>query len=224
MRERIQRILTNLDAVGEDLLALSDDIWLDIDHNDSDAVMKGAEFKVNFNREAEEFRTVTARLAKLIEDFTAIPAFDLPVAPASSKDRKRRENNIQALDRGTPLGLGKDFRYKRPAGFTLSGTPFDGTHTWSQVYETLCRHLALLNPLVFDGLATNANFLSSKGNRYFSRNKKDLRTPRDFGRGVLAETNLSANQIRDNINRLLNTFGLPASSFVAYLREDRDAG
>jgi hypothetical protein len=46
----------------------------------------------------------------------------------------------------------------------------------------------------------------------------------DYGRGVVAETNLSANQIRDNIKRPLCAFGLPESAFVVYLREDRDAG
>lgn len=35
---------------------------------------------------------------------------------------------------------------------------------------------------------------------------------------------LSANQIRDNIKRLLGAFGLPQSTFALYLREDRDAG
>jgi hypothetical protein len=35
VRQRIQSILTNLEAVGEDLLALSDDIWLNIDHTDT---------------------------------------------------------------------------------------------------------------------------------------------------------------------------------------------
>ena len=49
MRERIQSILTNLDAVGEDLLALSDDIWLNIDHNDNGALAEGVRFKTAFN-------------------------------------------------------------------------------------------------------------------------------------------------------------------------------
>ncbi len=44
-----------------------------------------------------------------------------------------------------------------------------------------------------------------------------------LGRGVFAETNLSANQIRDNIARLLCAFGLPERAFAVYLREDRDA-
>ena len=64
-RQRIQGILTNLDAVGEDLFALSDDIWLEIDHNDSDAVEKGAAFKIVFNKTVAEFRQISDRLSQL---------------------------------------------------------------------------------------------------------------------------------------------------------------
>jgi hypothetical protein len=124
-----------------------------------------------------------------------------------------------------PHGLDEDFRYKRPAVFTLDGVPFDGTHTWSQVYETLCRHLAKLKPAVFDQLPDNPDFISSRGNRSFSRQRDDLRAAADFGRGVFAETNLSANQIRDNIGRpAARRIRLPRDAFAVFLREDRDAG
>jgi len=223
MRERIQSILTNLEAVGEDLLALSDDIWLSIDHNDNDSVAKGAEFKIDFNRSVKDFQAVAARLSALVEDFTQVPSFKAPDAPGTKEERERRERMIQSLDRRLPHGLDEDFRYKRPAIFTLSGIPFDGTNTWSQVYQTLCRHLSTLKPAVFEGLADNPGFTSTKGNKYFSNEAGDLRIARDFGHGIFAETNLSANQIRDNIKRLLSAFGLPESAFVVYLREDRDA-
>lgn len=224
MRERIQSILINLEAVGEDLLALSDDIWLNIDHNENDALEKGLTFKKSFNKTVGEFREVSGRLSNLVQDYTQVPTFEAPSAPASEAERERRERLIRALDRRVPHGLAEDFRYKRPAIFTLSGVPFDGTNTWSQVYETLCRHFASLQPAVFNALPTNPDFVSSKGNKHFSRQAADLRIARDYGRGVLAETNLSANQIRDNIKRLLCAFGLPESAFVVYLREDRDAG
>jgi hypothetical protein len=139
------------------------------------------------------------------------------------EERERRERLIRALDRQLAHGLDEDFRYKRPAIFALNGVPFDGTNTWSQVYETLCRYLASLQPRVFDALPTNPDFVSNRGNKYFSRQAADLRVPRDYGRGVLAETNLSANQIRDDIKRLLSAFGLPEKAFCVYLREDRDA-
>jgi hypothetical protein len=223
MRERIQSILTNLEAVGEDLLTLSDDIWLNVDHNDSDAVAKGADLKIAFNKNVGELQSVAARLSALVEDFTQVPTFEAPDAPGSVRERERRERIIQSLDRRIPHGLDKDFRYKRPAVFTLNGVPFDGTNTWSQVHETLCRHLATLNPSVFDSLPDNPDFTSSRGNKYFSREAADLRGASNYSRGIFAETNLSANQIRDNIKRLLGAFGLPQSAFALYLGEDRDA-
>ena len=49
MKNRIRTILTNLENVREDLLALSDDIWLSIDHNDSIAMDEGVKFKKEYN-------------------------------------------------------------------------------------------------------------------------------------------------------------------------------
>ena len=223
MHERIQTILTNLEATGEDLLALSDDIWLNIDHNDNAAVEEGVRFKRALNEEVAAFQAVAGRLSALVADFTRVPGFQAPDAPDSNAERERRERVIGSLDRRTPHGLDEDFCYKRPAAFKLDGVPFDGTNTWAQVHETLCRHLAALKPGLFDALPEHAEFISVRGNRYFSRNPEELRKPVDFGRSVLAETNLRANQIRDNITRLLAVFGLPAHAFVVYLREDRDA-
>ncbi|WP_295399678.1 hypothetical protein [uncultured Thiocystis sp.] len=223
MHERIQSILTNLEAVGEDLLALSDDIWLNIDHNDSEAVTKGAQFKIDFNGAVNEFQAASARLSRLVEDFTEVSTFEAPHAPASAEERERRERIIAALDRRIPHNLEEDFRYKRPVVFTLNGVPFDGTNTWSQVHETLCRYLATLKPDVFDALPDNTDFTSSKGRKYFSRDATDLRGPGYYGRGVVEETNLSANLIRDNIRRLLGTFGIQEDAFIVYLRQDRDA-
>lgn len=223
MYRRIRSILSNLEAVREDLLALSDDIWLNIDHNDSRAVQRGAEFKVAFNDAVSDFNRSASRLAQLVKDFTEVPTFEAPAAPQSAEERERRERIIRSLDQRVPHSLTEDFRYKRPVAFTLGGVPFDGTSTWSQVYETLCRHLSSINTSVFEALPTNPAFVSNRGKKSFSRSPSDLRIPQDFGRGVLAETNLSANQIRDSIKRILAAFALAEKEFVVYLREDRDA-
>lgn len=45
MTDRIRSILEQLEQTREDLLALSDDIWLSIDHNDSQALEEGVAFK-----------------------------------------------------------------------------------------------------------------------------------------------------------------------------------
>ena len=106
-------------------------------------------FKTAFNEQVAEFQSVAERLSRLVEDFTQIRTFDAPEAPGSAEERERRDRIIQSPDQRVPHGLDEAFRYKRPAVFTLDGVPFDGTHTWSQVYETLCRHLAKQKPAVF---------------------------------------------------------------------------
>ena len=80
-----------------------------------------------------------------------------------------------------------------------------------------------LKPQLFDALSDNPDYVSTRGNKHLSRDAKDLRGPGDYGRGVFAETNLSASQIGDNMKRLLDTFGIPHSAFAVYLRADRDA-
>jgi hypothetical protein len=55
VKEKIRTILNELESVRENLLSLSDDIWLDIDHNDSKAVQEGADFKVASNENMAEF-------------------------------------------------------------------------------------------------------------------------------------------------------------------------
>ena len=42
MTDRIRNILRELDQTRENLLALSDDIWLSIDHNNTVAMREGA--------------------------------------------------------------------------------------------------------------------------------------------------------------------------------------
>lgn len=54
MSKRIKDILDQLDQMREDLLALSDDIWLSIDHNDTQALEQGVAFKKTFNAKVAE--------------------------------------------------------------------------------------------------------------------------------------------------------------------------
>ena len=54
-KQRIRTILNELERVRENLLSLSDDIWLGSDHNDSKAVQEGADFKVACNEKMAEF-------------------------------------------------------------------------------------------------------------------------------------------------------------------------
>ncbi|MBD2512122.1 hypothetical protein H6G91_33675 [Nostoc muscorum FACHB-395] len=72
MEKRVQQILADLERVQENLLALSDDIWLNIAHNDSQALQKGFEFKLVFNQNLDNFNQNASDISQLIEQFTNI--------------------------------------------------------------------------------------------------------------------------------------------------------
>lgn len=223
MESRIRSILGNLAGVQEDLVALSDDIWLNIDHNDSEAVKRGAEFKLSYNRAIQRFNEAAAELNRLIQSFThvsGVPAEPVAFTPA---ERARRERIIKELDTRMPHYLEEDFSYKRPFGFELEEVPYTDLTAWQHVYEAVCGHLAKKDRSRFLQVPDDPAFISSRGKKYFSRDPGELRDAREFVSGIFAEVNLSANAIRDNIKRLLNHFSIPQKQFVAYFREDRDA-
>ena len=70
--DRTREILEDLEAVRENLLALSDDIWLSIDHNDPQALEQGVEFKRAYNDKAAAFDQVASELSALIQQYTSL--------------------------------------------------------------------------------------------------------------------------------------------------------
>jgi hypothetical protein len=217
MEQRIRNILENLDNLVTDLRELSDDIWLNIDHNDSEAAKQGCEFKVKYNEIYLRFSNDATELRGLIQNFTKGSSTEAAV------DQKTQERNIMALDKEVPLTLEDIFTNKRPFGFKLEGVPFINTTSWLQVYEAICKNLSGKNPSLFQEVPDDSEFISNRRNKYFSRNSNELRSGREFVTGIFAETNLSANQIRDSIKRLLNYFSIPHEELKLYLREDRSS-
>jgi hypothetical protein len=223
IKERIRIILSNLANVSEDLLALSDDIWLEIDHNDSEAVLKGAEFKVSYNDAIKKFSEAGAQLSQLVEGFTKVSGLPPEPPVQTQADRERRDRVIRDLDTRIPHSLEEDFKYKRPFGFKIDEKHYAGLTAWQHIYEAVCKYFAKVDQVKYKRIPDDPAFTSTRGNPYFSRQRGDLRDGREFVSGVFTEVNLSANQIRENIKRLLEFFSRPCSGFVVYFREDRDA-
>jgi hypothetical protein len=72
MPDRTREILEDLEAVRENLLALSDEIWQSIDHNDSEALEEGVQFKRSYNEKMAAFDTLASELSAMIQQFTSI--------------------------------------------------------------------------------------------------------------------------------------------------------
>lgn len=223
MRNRIKNILSNLKNVQEDLLALSDDLWLEIDHNDNDSIKKGVAFKAAFNECNTSFTQSANKLSELIQSYTNIALYTQEQSSAQPQECAERDRIIKELDKKEPHGLDEDFKYKRPYGFVIQGIPYSNKITWSELYLQLCAYLQNINSTKFLALDTDPDHISIRNNKYFSKRPEDLRGPQKCGPTMYAEMNLSANQIRDSLKRLLYTFQVKKSEFKIYLREDRDA-
>jgi hypothetical protein len=220
-RERISQILSSLERTNENLLDLSDDIWLGIDHNDPDELEAGVAFKQEYNAAMTEFAQAAERIQQLITDYTSVAADDEATDPDVNADEHDRI--IKELDRSQRHTLDEDFRYKRPYGFVFEERAAKDLRTWRAVYERVIRLLARLEGDAFGRIATDEDFATNRGNRMFASSGEGMRKSREVVPGLWAELNLSANNIRDRIVHLLEHFDYDPSSFVVYLHEDRDA-
>jgi hypothetical protein len=218
IEERIQNILEQLEQTNEDLLALSDDIWLSIDHNDNQALKEGIAFKEEYNERLAKSNELLESISKLVEDYTGLEPQKEESAEVNTEENERI---IKSLDIGEKHFLSEDFKYKRPYGFTIQGKAFQNVRTWRKMYQLTLRYL--YNHFTnFDTVLDDKNFTSNQGNKFFSINEDDLRKALKIANGFYAEVNLSANNIRDRIRKLLNHFEIDSKEFVIYLREDRD--
>jgi len=221
MQARIRTILEDLEAVRENLLALSDDIWLSIDHNDSDSLEEGYQFKRSYNEKMAAFDTLATELSAMVQQFTAVR---LEADEQSGEDNEfENERIVQELNREEPHLIGEDFTYKRPHGFILDGHGTTGITTWRRLYELLCQQLFHRNEERFRTLPENPEFISSRGHHAFTGDPGHLRHASRVVDDLYTEVNLSANDIRDTIRRLLTTFEIPEDRLQLFLREDRNA-
>ncbi len=219
--DRTRHILEDLEAVRENLLALSDDIWLSIDHNDNDALVEGVQFKQAYNEKMTAFDKLASELSAMVQQYTSVRLGERE--RVGLDDQAGNERIIQELNREEPRSIDEDLTFKRPHGFILDGQATVGITTWRRVFELVCRQLLRRDPDRFHGLPDHPDFISTRGHHGFSRNPVELRSAGLIGDGIYAEINLSANDLRNTIRRLLEAFDIPMDRLQLFLREDRDA-
>jgi len=220
-QDRTRQILEDLEAVRENLLALSDDIWGSIDRQDVQAFDEGVQFMRAYIDKMASFDALASELSTMVQQYTSVRLGD--EEQVGLDDQGRNERIIEELNREEPHSIDEDFTFKRPHGFILDGQGIAGITTWRRLFELLCQQLLRRDPQRFHALPDNADFISNRGRHSFSRNPTELRYANLIGDEVYAEINLSANGIRDTIRRLLETFEIPERRLQLFLREDRDA-
>ena len=76
--EKINRILANLSSIQEDMLALKDYIWLNLDHSSVEEVQTAASFQVKYLELLDQFAQNSQEISVLISQFTGIQIEETP--------------------------------------------------------------------------------------------------------------------------------------------------
>jgi len=219
---RTRQILEDLEAVRENLLALSDDIWEGIDRQDLAAFDEGVRFMRSYVEKMAAFDSLAADLSVLIQQYTQVRLeADEQTGQASGEENERI---IRDLNREEAHSLDENFTYKRPHGFILAGQATIGITTWQRLFELVCRQLYQRDAGRFRALIDDPGFISNRGHHSVTTDPGALRKALAVADGVFIEANLSANSIRDLIRRLLVAFDIPLDQLRLFLRQDRDAG
>lgn len=219
---RTRLILEDLEAVRENLLALSDDIWNNIDRQDLAAFDEGVQFMRSYVEKMTAFDQTAGDLSTLIQQYTSVRLEE--TEQTGGGDQERNERIIAELDREQSHRLDEDFTYKRPHGFILDGQAATGLTTWQRLYELTCQQLFARDEARFRSLIDHPEFVSNRGHHTVTTDAGSLRKALAVGGDLYIEANLSANGIRDVLCRLLASFEVPVDRMQVYLRQDRDAG
>lgn len=123
------------------------------------------------------------------------------------------------VDDSIAYNLYSDFTYKKPAAFVFMGKKYQ-VAKWKQMFTKTCEVLCERNSKLFYSFVGDES-LNGRKRIYFSSEQKDLRDPRLVPKtNVYIETNMSANQIRNTIIKMLEKYDISRSTFQVYLCKD----
>lgn len=115
--------------------------------------------------------------------------------------------------------LTEDYTHKRPAAFSLKGKNAEATE-WKHIFVKTCQELVDIDREVFENFIFDKTIQGKKVS-YFSKNSSSVRKAESVqGTDIYVTTNLSANQIRNIIQKMLLKYRIPQSDYKIYLRAD----
>lgn len=182
--KKIQRILEQLADVNEQLVSLSDDIWLGIDHRDNESVIEGSKFIQDYNLATSQLSKAAATVEQQLLTYFKNDIESVHSIIEQGDDNEiKNQRMIKELDRSKAYSLNDNFTYKRPYGFVLKGIAYTNITTWKAVYLKVLHVLYEMSPTDFSTLLTDKRFISKRGNPLFTKDLKKLRVAQSLPAG-----------------------------------------
>lgn len=170
---------------------------------------------------AEQTFQIQDQVNQLVEQL------DIDSDKVTTSDNSDEKNEIRQLpdyskyvvDKNIPHNLYEDFTNKCPAAFSLYGEKIIAEH-WKDVFLLTCETLAKNNNCEFEKAAMD-KIMQGRKIDYFSSTGEHMRKPVKLkSANIYVETNLSANQIRNIVAKLLRLCNLSITDYNIFLRAD----
>ena len=200
-KEKIRNLYNSIIDIHQKLLSLPKDILSSIDPQDIEGLEKTVKFLKIFNNNLEDFTEATKKIIENLKEYLSpIPESEPP---------------------GTygVLSLYDNFTFKKPNGFILEGFTYKGVYTWKYWYIKVLEVLKEINAEKFNNLPEEELFFSRRGKSLFTRNKNELRVAERVN-GFYTEVNLSANDLRKIVIKLLKHFSINPDDMKVYIKRN----
>jgi len=126
------------------------------------------------------------------------------------------------VDSNIPYTLYDGYTYKRPSGFEILGQRYNAKE-WKDVLIQTCEFLVVKDKSIFESFVSDTAMQGRKV-AYFCKDPQDIRAPRNIsGTDIYVMTNMSANQIRNVIEKMLRRYRIKITEFKIFLRADYTA-
>jgi len=218
-QDKIKKNLDMFNAFKEFLLAIPEDIQLDLDAHDNKSWEIAQKFIKPFNENIDQFFKISEKIEVQITKYFSI---DLE----EERERSGEKNNSQIvnkLEETVPHNLTENFEKTHPYAFVLgSSVIYNPPKTLKNLYIITLKELHSQNAKLFSQLVDNAEFVNTRGTPYLSIKKTTfLNGVGKISSDLYADTNLGAKQITSRIIKLLKHYGIKQSDMKIYLQEDR---
>lgn len=137
-------------------------------------------------------------------------------------DKQLPDYESLRVDQNIPYTLHDDYTYKRPAGFEIFGERHDAKD-WKDVLVQTSEILAAKDINRFCDFV-NDKHMQGRKVPYFCKDPKLIRAPREItGTDIFVMTNMSANRVRNVIEKMIKKYGVEINDYKLYLKADYTA-
>ena len=199
-KEEIRNLYNSLIDIHQKLLSLPKDIISSTDPQDIEDLEKAVKFLKIFNNNLKDFTEAAKKIIENLKEY---------LSPITEPEPPGTYGILSLYD---------NFTFKKPYGFILEGFTYKGVYTWKSWYIKVLEVLKGRDAEKFNNLPEEELFFSRRGKSLFTRNKNELRVAERVN-GFYTEVNLSANDLRKIVIKLMKYFSINPDDMKVYVKK-----